>query len=531
MKVKIKFAILSLFLLGQAFAAGPDNVTTETANDTTNGNENSFRINADVFVGDSTTSRDLRVEGSTDLGDTIIAGDFNVNGLKVITYSVNQTVPVDKLILTDLGLFSSRDSYRIIAKTGGSSAGGGMEFYLATGYITDEATPRWERLRLYSMGYSDEFPELEEDFTFQVERKDDNDFYLGILHHGGTVDSSITIEYTIIGKNFSPDDILPTGSYTKDLDMVKYLATIDSSLYVDGAVEGVSTVTLDATTGTIGTPGSIRWNGTEFQGYDGTGWKSLSMRNTDGEIEGVSGVQFNQATGNDGEIGSIRWTGTEFQGYDGNEWKVISLVSQKINRFPNGKFENSFFDHIDYTSNRSGVDDAIIPAGLTNEDRYSGNRSLIGAAEGWNRWDHIWSNRTYHGIPAFEDGVSYYLSFWAKNTTNSTLEVGYSSGGGFLKIEIPPSQVWILCEKTQAPNMTKNSPHVGSPSFELRTDPNNIDWGDGGKLYIDDVVLMEGNSLIEGVEHPYDGVYVRVPQAGDIPMGEFIEGPSPFDED
>jgi hypothetical protein len=113
---------------------------------------------------------------------------------------------------------------------------------------------------------------------------------------------------------------------TLSLIAVAFLATaayklrIDENGFVGIGVQIPSTklevsggVTL-ANLGSGETPkaGTIKFDGGDFMGFDGTNWKSLTVGNSEPATI-VSGEAERRA-------GSIRWSGDEFEGYDGENW-------------------------------------------------------------------------------------------------------------------------------------------------------------------------------------------------------------------
>jgi hypothetical protein len=114
---------------------------------------------------------------------------------------------------------------------------------------------------------------------------------------------------------------------TLSLIAVAFLATaayklrIDENGFVGIGVQIPSTklevsggVTL-ANLGSGETPkaGTIKFDGGDFMGFDGTNWKSLTVGNSQPATI-VSGENAER------RAGSIRWSGSEFEGYDGENW-------------------------------------------------------------------------------------------------------------------------------------------------------------------------------------------------------------------
>jgi hypothetical protein len=114
---------------------------------------------------------------------------------------------------------------------------------------------------------------------------------------------------------------------TLSLIAVAFLATaayklrIDENGFVGIGVQIPSTklevsggVTL-ANLGSGETPkaGTIKFDGGDFMGFDGTNWKSLTVGNSEPATI-VSGENAER------RAGSIRWSGFEFEGYDGENW-------------------------------------------------------------------------------------------------------------------------------------------------------------------------------------------------------------------
>lgn len=135
----------------------------------------------------------------------------------------------------------------------------------------------------------------------------------------------------------------------------------DESLHVVSGIKIGTTIQESA--------GTLRWNGTHFQGYDGADWVNLDVDidiglaagedkqiqfNDESDLAGASGLYWDKnsrylgiGTENPDETlhivsgikiglatqesaGTVQWDGTNFQGYNGEEWKNLDLVADHI---------------------------------------------------------------------------------------------------------------------------------------------------------------------------------------------------------
>ena len=178
-------------------------------------------------------------------------------------------------------------------------------------------------------------------------------------------------------------------------------------LDVDGAIKLGNTTTTNA--------GTIRWTGSDFEGYDGSAWVVLSggtatnnwtasgadIYNANIGNVGVGAASPQQKLDVDGAVnlgttttataGAIRWTGIDFEGYDGTAW--VSLTGA-------GSASAAFETASGVTSNSPGntaTDDFVFGSTqLTDDGNANHDRRMIfdkslgafraGTATG-NEWD------------------------------------------------------------------------------------------------------------------------------------------------
>ena len=138
--------------------------------------------------------------------------------------------------------------------------------------------------------------------------------------------------------------VITSGNGYTGINNPNPLETLD----VDGAVR------VGTTTGT--NAGTIRYNGSDFEGYDGTSWNSFTSGGTGGSEWTQSGNNLFYNSGNvgigtsnpvrtldvDGGIriggflsfpslaGEIRFFNHEFQGYDGTDWLNLGVQSPDV---------------------------------------------------------------------------------------------------------------------------------------------------------------------------------------------------------
>lgn len=100
-----------------------------------------------------------------------------------------------------------------------------------------------------------------------------------------------------------------TGSITRDMLSPQLSSQIDQSSVLKAT---------DIPNSEVPLAGSIKFDGNDFLGYDGSQWKSLTVGNTQPATI-VSGENDQR------RAGEIRWNGEKFEGYNGRNWIPFTM--------------------------------------------------------------------------------------------------------------------------------------------------------------------------------------------------------------
>jgi hypothetical protein len=287
---------------------------------------------------------------------------------------------------------------------------------------------------------------------------------------------------------------------TLSLIAVAFLATaayklrIDENGFVGIGVQIPSTklevsggVTL-ANLGSGETPkaGTIKFDGEDFMGFDGTNWKSLTVGNSQPATI-VSGENAER------RAGSIRWSGDEFEGYDGENWIPFKMNITwedgylSLNASSLG-FDLSFQEKITYEGldfevkgvkflslatdqqylakamipEGSGIPLVMVVAGVDYMDLFSGDtnvkRMSFGDLDGFYTWGEVVSIMESNKIPNFyTKGLSY----------GQTATVYLNLGKGiwaFMGVETPDD--WAISMSINDPSDTREMVDIVPPKAE-----------------------------------------------------------------
>lgn len=271
-----------------------------------------------ALLGDVTIDGTLQTTGGVDLAGVMIGGVSS----GVISWS---STPQDAF--TPLGRFSVYESVRISVSETGCGLGGSMDFYV-TGGDMGTTTPDASRVQVYSLGDSDKYPNVADHLTWWVEAIDDDEFYLAAKHTGGcsgSYDKEIT--YTLVSGWMDTDDT--SGSNFTQMDFREYVYSVEGKVGIGttgtpaSELEVEGTITADA------------FSGGTFTG-DGSGLTNLAGGNihSSGSNVGVGVTVPLESLDVDGGLrvgstsntnaGTIQWNGTDFRGYNGSSW--VSLT-------------------------------------------------------------------------------------------------------------------------------------------------------------------------------------------------------------
>lgn len=199
------FIFTSAWGLCPIFAAPDQNgsVIDEYIDDS--GNGPTAYINGDLVVGESPDANvGVNTTDAYFTGDVNVDGAFEADGYKIENkvYSYDYTAPKPPELIT-LGLFRSRYPIRITVSDVGNAMGGGVEFYIAPGHIGSGAVTN--RIAIYSMGDSDDYPNSEDDYRWLLKKQGDHHYYLAVEHLGGNQSSGnhdATVDFVIMGRGF-----------------------------------------------------------------------------------------------------------------------------------------------------------------------------------------------------------------------------------------------------------------------------------------------------------------------------------------
>jgi hypothetical protein len=187
--------------------------------------------------------------------DSVVSGgssDASYNTLSVSGYKIeviddsNTWTGSDPGLFTPIGKFKSQHNIFIDAYSAGCGTGGEITYYIPGAYIGTETVN--SRIKVYSLGDSDEYPEAEDEFSVYLEKIDTSNYYLGMYHEGGCADSNKSLTYVIRGQEFDTSNTdTVQGNYTVAAER-KYIYSGDNG-YV-GIGTDTPGRTLDVTGGT-----------------------------------------------------------------------------------------------------------------------------------------------------------------------------------------------------------------------------------------------------------------------------------------
>lgn len=210
---------------------------------------------------------------------------------------------------------------------GSGSTSSGSNSFIAGGNNTAQGS-----LGCTVLGYSSRALNVQSvAIGYNLEASADGAFVLGVSHSGGgynTIKNDIENSMMIGFESNLPTLFIGPGSGFGTTGNIGVATTTPlEKLEVNGAIKVGSTATNNT--------GTLRFNGTDFQGYNGSSWLSLTQQNTDSQMLNLNGNTLSLTGGNSVTIpsGADNW-GTQVANTDatltgdGTSANLIGLAQQ-----------------------------------------------------------------------------------------------------------------------------------------------------------------------------------------------------------